>query len=99
MTGPRPGAPRNITVQEVDNGFVITWEPPLEKPELVRYYTIMYRMDSTWKELNKRGGIRADETKYLGKIIREYTTLRKHYMCPCDNVLNKIIDFLLRNLL
>lgn len=64
--GPRPGAPRNVTVQEVDNGFVISWEAPQERPDLVKYYTIMYRIDTQWKDLTRASKIRSDETKFLG---------------------------------
>ncbi|XP_065214035.1 protein turtle isoform X3 [Planococcus citri] len=65
--GPRPGAPRNVTVQEVDSGFVISWEAPQERPEMVKYYTIMYRIDDVWKDLTRSSKIRSDETKYLVK--------------------------------
>ncbi|XP_054264102.1 protein turtle isoform X2 [Macrosteles quadrilineatus] len=66
--GPRPGHPRNLTVTEVHNGFVITWQAPLEKANLVQYYTIKYRTDGPWKTLNK-AQIRAEETSYLVKNL------------------------------
>ncbi|KAI5638829.1 immunoglobulin domain-containing protein [Phthorimaea operculella] len=64
-TGPRPGNPRNLTVTELHNGFLISWQPPLERVHLVQYYTIKYRTDAQWKTLN-RGQIRSEETSYLG---------------------------------
>ncbi|KAJ2942621.1 hypothetical protein O0L34_g2088 [Tuta absoluta] len=67
-TGPRPGNPRNLTVTELHNGFLISWQPPLERVHLVQYYTIKYRTDAQWKTLN-RGQIRSEETSYLVKNL------------------------------
>jgi hypothetical protein len=67
LVGPKPGPPRNLTVTEIDNGFLITWQAPLERAHLVHYYTIKYRTDSGWKTLNK-ASIRPDETSYLGEF-------------------------------
>lgn len=64
-TGPKPGAPRNLTVTEIPNGFLITWTPPLERANLVQYYTIKYKTDGPWKNLSK-GHIRPEDTSYLG---------------------------------
>lgn len=64
--GPKPGAPRNLTVTEIANGFLITWMPPLEGDKLVQYYTIKYKTDGPWKNLSK-GQIRKEDTSYLGK--------------------------------
>lgn len=66
--GPKPGQPRNLTVTEVHNGFLITWQVPLERAHLVQYYTIKYRTDAQWKTLN-RGQIRPEETSYLVKNL------------------------------
>jgi hypothetical protein len=66
LTGPRPGLPRNLTVTEISNGFLITWQAPLERLHLIQYYTIKYRTDGPWKTLNK-GQIRPEETSYLGE--------------------------------
>ncbi|XP_046664140.1 protein turtle-like isoform X6 [Homalodisca vitripennis] len=66
--GPRPGHPRNLTVTEVHNGFIITWQAPQDKANLVQYYTIKYRTDGPWKTLNK-AQIRAEETSYLVKNL------------------------------
>uniref|UniRef100_A0A336LVW2 CSON002677 protein n=1 Tax=Culicoides sonorensis TaxID=179676 RepID=A0A336LVW2_CULSO len=66
--GPKPGQPRNLTVTEIPNGFLITWQSPLERPQLVQYYTIKYRTDAQWKTLN-RGQIRPEETSYLVKNL------------------------------
>lgn len=57
--------PRNVTVTEISNGFLITWQPPVEKANLVMYYSIKYRTDGGWKVLNK-AQIRAEDTQYLG---------------------------------
>jgi hypothetical protein len=67
LVGPKPGPPRNLTVTEVNNGFLITWQAPLERAHLVQYYTIKYKTDSGWKTLNK-ASIRPEETSYLGKF-------------------------------
>ncbi|XP_034187572.2 protein turtle isoform X1 [Osmia lignaria lignaria] len=66
--GPKPGPPRNLTVTEISNGFLITWQPPLERSHLIQYYTIKYKTDGPWKMLNK-GQIRPEETSYLVKNL------------------------------
>lgn len=68
MLGPRPGPPRNVSINEVDSGFLLTWAPPQERPELLKYYTIRYRTDKDWKDLTRNTKIRPDETKYIGKF-------------------------------
>jgi len=67
-TGPKPGPPRNVSVTEVSNGFLITWQSPLERAHIVKFYTIKYRTDAQWKTLN-RGQIRPEETQYLVKNL------------------------------
>lgn len=66
--GPKPGQPRNVTVAEVENGFLISWQEPLERNGLTQYYTIRYRTDAQWKTLN-RGQIRPLDTSYLVKNL------------------------------
>uniref|UniRef100_A0A6B2ECB6 Putative neural cell adhesion molecule l1 n=1 Tax=Phlebotomus kandelakii TaxID=1109342 RepID=A0A6B2ECB6_9DIPT len=66
--GPKPGVPRNLTVTEVSNGFLITWQTPLERAHLIQFYTIKYRTDAQWKTLN-RGQIRPEDTSYLVKNL------------------------------
>lgn len=63
--GPKPGPPRNVSITEVRNGFVISWEAPLERTSLVLYYVIHYKTDGIWRTLNK-AQIRAEDTSYLG---------------------------------
>lgn len=63
--GPKPGPPRNLTITEMSNGFLVTWQQPLERSHLIQYYTIKYKTDGPWKTLNK-GQIRPEETSYLG---------------------------------
>lgn len=70
--GPKPGPPRNVSVTEISNGFVITWEAPIERAHLVNHYTIKYKTDGPWKTLN-RGQIRPGETSYLGKLLSNNT--------------------------
>ncbi|KAJ8669632.1 hypothetical protein QAD02_000891 [Eretmocerus hayati] len=65
---PRPGPPRNISVAEVSNGFLITWMPPLERSHLVKFYTIKFKTDGPWKTLNK-GQIRPEDTSFLMKNL------------------------------
>lgn len=64
--GPRPGPPRNISVTEVESGFLVTWAPPAERLELLKFYTIEFRTDKDWKDLTRNAKIRPDETKYIG---------------------------------
>lgn len=64
LLGPKPGAPRNVTVSEINNGFLISWQEPLERSSLTEYYTIRYRLDSEWRTLN-RGQIRPSDTSYF----------------------------------
>ncbi|XP_024943849.1 protein turtle [Cephus cinctus] len=66
--GPKPGPPRNLTITEVTNGFLITWEQPLERSHLVEFYTIQYKTDGDWKTVNK-GQIRPEETRFLMKNV------------------------------
>ncbi|XP_076239839.1 protein turtle isoform X1 [Calliopsis andreniformis] len=68
QSGPKPGPPRNLTVTEISNGFLITWQPPPERNHLIQYYTIKYKTDGPWKTLNK-GQIRPEETSYLVKNL------------------------------
>jgi immunoglobulin superfamily member 9B len=68
LLGPKPGPPRNLTVTEIPNGFLISWQVPLERAHLVQFYTIKYRTDGQWKTLN-RGQIRPEETSYLVKNL------------------------------
>lgn len=66
--GPKPGVPRNLTVNEIDSGFLITWEPPMDRAELIQHYVIKYRTDGPWKTLNKVQ-IRPEDTHYLVKNL------------------------------
>ncbi|XP_063222790.1 protein turtle isoform X3 [Bacillus rossius redtenbacheri] len=66
--GPKPGPPRNLTVTEISNGFLITWQSPLERSHLVQYYTIKFRTDGPWKTLNK-AQIRPEDTSFLVKNL------------------------------
>ncbi|XP_031622823.1 protein turtle isoform X2 [Contarinia nasturtii] len=68
IAGPKPGQPRNVTVTEVSNGFLISWQEPLERTSLIQHYTIRYRTDAQWKTLN-RGQIRPIDTSYLVKSL------------------------------
>lgn len=65
--GPKPGVPRNLTVTEISNGFLITWQPPIDRANLIRHYVIKYKTDGPWKTLNK-ASIRPEDTHYLGNI-------------------------------
>lgn len=68
ITGPRPSQPRNVNVTELNNGFLIFWQPPLERTELIQHYSIAYRTDSHWKTLN-RDRIRPEDTSFLVKNL------------------------------
>lgn len=89
FSGPRPGPPRNVTVTEIPNGFLITWESPSERAHLTSHFTIKYRTDAQWRTLNK-GTIRPEETQYLGKVSlkrssrfkSEINQLELNYLLP-----------------
>lgn len=66
--GPKPGVPKNLTVTEISNGFLITWMPPIERANLIQHYVIRYRTDGDWKTLNK-AQIRPEDTHYLVKNL------------------------------
>ncbi|XP_074039416.1 protein turtle isoform X4 [Leptinotarsa decemlineata] len=66
--GPKPGVPRNLTITEISNGFLITWMPPVERAEIIQQYVIKYRTDGDWKSLNK-AQIRPEDTQYLVKNL------------------------------
>lgn len=55
-------------MSEVANGFLISWQEPLERTSLIQHYTITYRLDNQWKTLN-RGQIRPLDTSYLVKNL------------------------------
>lgn len=65
--GIKPGVPRNITVTELSNGFLITWMAPTERADLIQHYVIRYRTDGPWKPLSKTL-IRPEDTQFLGKL-------------------------------
>ncbi|XP_044255880.1 protein turtle isoform X1 [Tribolium madens] len=67
-SGPKPGIPKNLTVTEISNGFLITWQPPTERANLIQHYSIKYRTDGGWKTLNK-AQIRPEDTQYLVKNL------------------------------
>nr|CAH7765601.1 unnamed protein product [Callosobruchus chinensis] len=68
LTEPKPGIPKNLTVTEISNGFLISWMPPTERANLIQHYVIKYRTDGPWKTLNK-AQIRPEDTQYLVKNL------------------------------
>lgn len=66
--GLRPGPPRNVNVTELSNGFVISWQAPLERAHLIQHYAIKYRTDANWKILN-RDQIRPFDTSFFVKSL------------------------------
>ncbi|KAI1287486.1 Protein turtle [Halotydeus destructor] len=65
---PKPGPPRNVTVQKVAQGTAIFWLPPLNRTVPVAYYYIEYKSSSDpewkyWGPINK-------ETSYLAKNMK-----------------------------
>lgn len=77
--GPKPGIPKNLTVTEISNGFLITWQPPVERANLIQHYSIKYRTDGGWKTLNK-AQIRPEDTQYLGNYFNVIFNI-KHFKC------------------
>lgn len=76
--GPKPGPPRNVSITEVRNGFVISWQAPLERTSLVRYYVIHYKTDGIWRTLNK-AQIRAEDTSYFGMETKLQHNIKSKY--------------------
>ncbi|XP_076333287.1 protein turtle-like isoform X2 [Tachypleus tridentatus] len=63
-SGPKPSPPRNLTVQETENGLLISWLPPLNQKVPVAFYYVEYRTQSKpWK----RWGPIKHTTSYLAK--------------------------------
>lgn len=62
--------------------------PPLDRANLVTYYTIKYRTDGPWKDLS-RNRIRPEDTSYLGKNFAPLLS---------RPVLNNAISFSVKNL-
>lgn len=64
--GPKPGPPRNVSVQRVAQGHAISWVSPLNRTVPAAYYYIEYRgsADSDWKHW---GPIK--ETSFLGRSL------------------------------
>jgi immunoglobulin superfamily member 9B len=71
-------------VTEIANGFLISWQVPLERASLIQHYSIKYRTDSSWKTLN-RGVIRPEETSYL---VKNLVGGRTYYFRVCANTQN-----------
>ena len=74
MEDPKPGPPRNITVQRVALGYAISWLPPLESESTAppAYYYIEYKDDPSnswkhWGPINK-------QTSFLAKNLKPGTT-------------------------
>lgn len=66
-TGPKPGVPRNVTVQRVALGHAISWLPPVNGEVPVAYYRIDYQMDPSGDILH--WGPFHRETSYLAKNL------------------------------
>ncbi|XP_054162943.1 protein turtle-like [Oppia nitens] len=48
-TGPKPGHVRNVTIEKMAQGWVVSWLPPLDKSTQVAYYTVEYKEgDEKW---------------------------------------------------
>ncbi|XP_076321273.1 protein turtle homolog B-like isoform X2 [Tachypleus tridentatus] len=65
-SGPKPFPPRNVTVQETDDGVLISWLSPLNQKVPVAFYYVEYRTQSKpWK----RWGPIKHSTSYLAKDL------------------------------
>lgn len=53
---------------EVSNGFLISWQEPLEKIGTLTHYSIEYKMDKEWRSLN-RDPIRSVDSSYLHRNL------------------------------
>ncbi|XP_022243932.1 protein turtle-like [Limulus polyphemus] len=65
-SGPKPSPPRNVSVQETDDGVLISWLSPLNQKIPVAFYYVEYRTQSKpWK----RWGPIKHATSYLAKDL------------------------------
>lgn len=47
--GPKPSAPRNVTVRETPAGVLVTWQPPANSSVPIAFYCVEYRSpDKPW---------------------------------------------------
>lgn len=42
-SGPLPGSPRNISIEKMAQGWVVSWFPPLEPKTPVAYYQVQHK--------------------------------------------------------
>ncbi|XP_054162906.1 protein turtle homolog B-like isoform X2 [Oppia nitens] len=49
-SGPKPGAPRNVSIEKMAQGWVISWLSPVDKSVAVAYYRIEFKEnDKRWQ--------------------------------------------------
>lgn len=65
--GPKPGIPRNVSIEKMAQGWVISWLPPINRTVAVAYYRIEFKE-------GEGGGWQysepiAKDTAYLGFYI------------------------------
>ena len=65
-SGPVPGSPRNISIEKMAQGWVVSWLPPFEPKTQVAYYQVQHRIGegdwATSESISK-------DTAYLSKWI------------------------------
>jgi len=62
--GPKPGIPRNLTVEKMAQGWVLSWLPPVNRTVAVAYYRIEFKEGDSgqWQYSEPI----AKDTAYLG---------------------------------
>ncbi|CAG2172184.1 unnamed protein product [Oppiella nova] len=64
--GPKPGVPRNVSMEKMAQGWVISWLPPLNTSVVVAYYRIEFKEeDNRWQYSEPI----AKDTAYLVKNL------------------------------
>nr|CAD7201705.1 unnamed protein product [Timema douglasi] len=71
--GPKPGPPLGLTITDTSLGYLLKWQTPSEKVDLLQYYSVRYKTDSGWRILN-RDDIDPADTSYLAKNLVEGRT-------------------------
>ncbi|CAG2164487.1 unnamed protein product [Oppiella nova] len=67
--GPKPGPARNVTIEKMAQGWVVSWLPPIETAIPVSYYTVEYKEGDEGKWITSESI--SKETAYLIKDLHQ----------------------------
>ena len=62
--GPVPGSPRNVSVEQADEGLIITWLAPLNNTVPIEKYVIEWKTIGHWTQLTQ---VPASTKRYIWK--------------------------------